>query len=80
MRRILSSLIVLAAAALPASAAKLQLKDGSTVDCKVQSYDTATKTLHVKLLDGRDAQFRMDELNARSVYLVNASLVPKDDA
>jgi tetratricopeptide (TPR) repeat protein len=56
------------------------MKDGTTVECKVQSYDAATKTLHVKLEDGRDAQFRMDDLNARSVYLVNASLIPKDDA
>jgi tetratricopeptide (TPR) repeat protein len=80
MRRILFSLIVLAFVALPASAAKLQLKDGTTVDCKVQSYDTATKTLHVKLEDGREAQYKMDDLNARSVYLVNASLIPKDDA
>jgi tetratricopeptide (TPR) repeat protein len=80
MRRTISSLIFLALAALPASAAKLQLKDGTTVDCKVQSYDTATKTLHVKLPDGRDQAYRMDDLNARSVYLVNASLIPKDDA
>ncbi|HEV8112605.1 MAG TPA: hypothetical protein VGR31_07495 [Planctomycetota bacterium] len=80
MRRLLTSLLVLACAALPASAAKINLKNGTTVDCKVQSYDTATKTLHVKLNDGSAAQYRMDELDARSAYLLNASLIPKDDA
>jgi tetratricopeptide (TPR) repeat protein len=80
MRRLLTSLLVLAVAALPASAAKLNLKDGTTVDCKVQSYDPATKTLHVVLQDGKAAQYRMDELDARSAYLLNASLIPKDDA
>jgi hypothetical protein len=80
MRRILTSLLVLAVAALPASAAKLNLKDGTTVTCKVQGYDSATKTLSVVLEDGRAAKYRMDELDARSAYLLNASLIPKDDA
>jgi hypothetical protein len=80
MRRILTGLVVLAIAALPASAAKIALKNGKVVECKVQSYDTATKTLHVRLEDGSTAQYRMDELDARSAYLVNASLIPKDDA
>jgi hypothetical protein len=80
MRRLLTSLLVLACAALPASAAKINLKNGTTVDCKVKDYDTATKTLHVVLNDGSAAQYRMDELDARSAYLLNASLIPKNDA
>ena len=80
MRRLLTSLFVLACAALPASAAKLNLKNGTTVTCKVQSYDTATKTLRVLLEDGTQAKYTMDELDARSAYLLNASLIPKDDA
>jgi hypothetical protein len=80
MRRILTGLVVLALAALPASAAVITLKNGKTVDCKVQGYDTATKTLHVRLQDGSAASYRMDELEARSAYLVNSSLIPADDA
>jgi tetratricopeptide (TPR) repeat protein len=80
MRHTLSALLLLALVAAPASAAKLKLKDGTTVNGKVQSYDTATKTLSVKLDGGKDVQYRMDQLDARSVYLVNASLVPKNDA
>ena len=80
MRSILTGLIVLAIAALPASAAKINLKNGTTVDCKVERYDTATKTLHVRLQDGTSASYRLDELDARSAYLVNASLIPKGDA
>src|SRR6185436_13907337 len=80
MRHTLTALLLLAFAALPASAATLTLKDGTTVNCKVQSYDTATKTLHVKLDDGRDAAYTMSQLDGRSVYQVNYSLVPKDDA
>ena len=76
MRNSITGLLLLALAALPASAATLKLKDGSSVQCKVQKYDTATRTLYVKLDDGKDAQYGMDQLDARSVYLVNASLIP----
>jgi hypothetical protein len=40
-------LLLLVLAALPASAAVLKLKDGTTVNCKVKAYDPATKTLSV---------------------------------
>jgi len=80
MRRILTGLTLLAFAALPASAAVLKLKNGTTVDCKVKGYDTATKTLSVTTAAGQDVRYTLDELDARSVYLVNASLVPKNDA
>jgi tetratricopeptide (TPR) repeat protein len=80
MRSTLTALLLLAIAALPASAATLKLKDGTLIQCKVKSYDSATKTLSVTLEDGRDAQYTMDQLQARSVYQINASIVPKDDA
>ncbi len=79
MRHFLTGFLLLAVAVLPASAAVLKLKNGTRIECKVQSYDTATKTLHVKLVDGKDAKYTMDQLDARSVYSVNASLIPKDD-
>jgi tetratricopeptide (TPR) repeat protein len=80
MRPFLISLLFLALAALPASAANIKLKNGTVVPCKVTGYDTATKTLSVKLEDGSDKQYTMDQLEARSVYLVNASLIPPKDA
>lgn len=80
MKPLLTSLLLVAIAALPASAANIKLKNGTIVPCKVTAYDTATKTLSVKLEDGRDMQYGMDQLEARSVYLVNASMIPKKDA
>ena len=80
MRPLITTLLVLALAAAPASAATLKLKGGQTFQCKVLSYDAPKKTLHVRMDDGRETQFTLDQLDARSVYLVNASLVPKDDA
>jgi tetratricopeptide (TPR) repeat protein len=80
MRRTLMSLVLLAIAALPASAATIKLKDGTLIQCKVNSYDSGNKTLHVTLEDGKDAQYTLDQLQARSVYQINASIIPKDDA
>jgi tetratricopeptide (TPR) repeat protein len=80
MRRILNAILMLAIVALPASAATLKLKNGTTIDAKVKSYDTATQTLYVTKSDGTDGQYKMDDLDGRTVYLVNASRVPKDDA
>ena len=80
MRRTILGIALLALCALPASAAAIKLKDGTTVNCTVKSYDPATKTLYVHTEAGQDAQYTLDQLNARSAYLVNASLIPKDDA
>lgn len=80
MRAPITALLVLALAAAPASAAKLKLKDGKTVDCKVLAYDAPAKTLRVRLENGQEEKYTLSQLDARSVYLVNASLVPKDDA
>lgn len=80
MRSLLTALVVLALAAAPASAAKLKLKNGSTFECKVLAYDAPAKTLRVRLPSGQEEKYTMDQLDARSVYLVNASLVPKGDA
>jgi tetratricopeptide (TPR) repeat protein len=80
MRRLLNAVLFLALAAAPASAATLKLKNGQTVQCKVLAYDAPAKTLHVRLESGQETQYTLDQLDARSVYLVNASLVPKNDA
>lgn len=80
MSRILATLLVLACAAVPASAATIKLKNGKTLTCEIRRYDDASKTLHVRTQDGADAKYTLDQLDARSVYLVNASLIPKNDA
>ena len=80
MRPLLTALLVLALAAAPASAATLKLKNGQTFECKVLAYDAPAKTLKVRLENGQEQSYTLDQLDARSVYLVNASLVPKGDA
>jgi tetratricopeptide (TPR) repeat protein len=80
MRTTLTALLFVALAAAPVSAATLKLKNGQSVQCKVVAYDAPAKTLRVRLEDGREARYTLDQLDARSVYLVNSSLVPKDDA
>lgn len=80
MRTTITALLVFVLAAAPASAGTLKLKNGQAVQCKVLAYDSPAKTLRVRLEDGKEAQYTLDQLDARSVYLVNSSLVPKDDA
>lgn len=75
-----ASVAALALLALPAGAATLKLKNGTTVTGKVTRYDATAKTLYVTTDDGKDVTYALDQLDARSVYLVNASLVPPDDA
>lgn len=80
MRSTLTALIFMALVAAPASAAKLKLKDGKQVSGTAQRYDSPSKTLYFRTDDGKDVQYTLDQLDARSSYLVNASLVPKNDA
>jgi hypothetical protein len=79
MRALLTASILLVLAA-SASAATLKLKDGSTVTGKALRYDSPTQTLYFHTDAGKDVQYTLAELDSRSVYLINASLVPKDDA
>jgi len=73
----LASLLALAASA---SADYVKLKDGKPVKGEAISFDEPTQTLNFKLEDGTTRGFKLDELDKRSVYLVNHSKVPKDDA
>lgn len=73
-------LAVLAVLALPAQAGTFKLRNGSSVTGKVQRYDDASKTLYVHTDSGQDVSYRMDQLDGRSTYLVNSSLVPADNA
>jgi tetratricopeptide (TPR) repeat protein len=80
IRRPLALLLVLALAAPFAAAATLKLKNGTSVTGQVSRYDSATKTVFLRTDDGKDMQLTIDQLDGRSTYLVNASIVPKDDA
>jgi len=80
MRAALSAWLLFGLLALPAHAANLKLEDGTRVECKVRAYDSATQTLQVTTSDGQQRSFTMAQLDGRSVYQVNASLIPPDDA
>lgn len=58
----------------------VKLKNGTPIKGEATKYDEATNSLEFKLEDGSTRTFKMDELDGRSVYLVNHSRVPKDDA
>jgi len=73
-----ASVLVLAAAA--GAADYVKLKDGTLIKGEAVSFDDATKTLTFKMEDGTTRGFNIEELDKRSVYLVNQSRVPKDDA
>ncbi len=74
----LASVLVLATAA--AAADYVKLKDGKFIKGEAVSYDEPTQTLTFKMEDGTTKGFKLDDLDKRSVYLVNHSKVPKDDA
>jgi tetratricopeptide (TPR) repeat protein len=80
MRRTLTGLLMCAALAAPVAAATLKLKDGTRVECTVQSYDSASQTLHVTTADGQAKSYTMAQLDGRSVYQINSSLIPPKDA
>ena len=74
----IASTLVLAVAANASDYVKM--KNGTPVRGEAISFDDATQTLNFKLEDGTMRGFKLDELDKRSVYLVNQSKVPKDDA
>ena len=77
----LATLAVLLALAAPLAASeKIKLKSGKVVQGTAQSYDDAKQVLHFRLTDGKEMAYPLDQLDARSVYLVHASVVPKDNA
>jgi hypothetical protein len=57
---------------------RVKLKNGQVLTGRATAYDTQTKTLSWRAEDGRTTTYTLDELDQRSVYLVNASLVPKE--
>lgn len=69
---------------LLASAASAQeqvkRKDGTVLKGRATAYDSAQHVLSFQTDDGQDLKLTLDELDKRSVYAVNSSLVKKDNA
>jgi hypothetical protein len=69
-------LLVLAA---PAGASgNLKLKDGTVLSGRATAYDDQRKELAFRTDDGREQTFKLDQLDQRSVYMLNNGQVPKD--
>jgi len=84
MKNLFHTTLTLASALLLATSASameyVKLKNGTPIKGQALSYDEATQVLNFKLEDGSTRGFKLDELDKRSVYLVNHSRVPKNDA
>lgn len=75
---ILASLAVLAAPS--AGSEQIKLKSGKVVSGRATAYDPEKQVLSFRTDDGQDMKYTMDQLDTRSVYLVYASVMPKDNA
>ncbi len=76
------TLILVALAALVASSAaqeKIKLKSGKVVSGTATKYDPDKQVLSFRTVEGQDVNYTMDQLDSRSVYLVYASVIPKDN-
>jgi tetratricopeptide (TPR) repeat protein len=84
MNRLLRTTFTFASALVLVTAAQaaeyVRLKNGTLIKGQAVSFDDATQTLKFQMEDGTTSGFKLDELDKRSVYLVNQSRVPKDDA
>jgi hypothetical protein len=73
-------LAFLAVLAAPTAAQeKIKLKSGKVVSGRATKYDDDKKVLSFRTDAGQDVDYTMDQLDARSVYLVYASVIPKDE-
>jgi len=57
----------------------IKLKTGKVVRGTATSYDGDKQVLHFKLESGEQQIYSLDQLDARSVYLVHTSVVPKEN-
>lgn len=77
-----STLIAVVLATLAVSSAgqeKIKLKSGKVVSGQATKYDPVKQVLSFRTDDGKDMTYTMDQLDSRSVYLVYASAVGKDN-
>ncbi len=58
----------------------IKLKNGTVLKGRATAYDSQQKVLSFRTEDGKDVTYTLDQLDQRSVYMVNTSLIPKDNA
>ena len=75
---LLAAPLLALALAAPLAAEAIKLANGDVVNGRATAYDDAGKILHFRTDDGRDVEYPLAQLDARSVYLVHSSVVPKD--
>jgi hypothetical protein len=79
--RIPLTLALMAALAVPSAAQEtIKLKNGKVVSGRATKYDDEKKVLSFRTDAGQNVDYSMDDLDARSVYLVYSSVVPKENA
>ncbi len=61
-----------------AGAQSIKLSDGTVVRGRATAYDDAKQVLSFRTESGKEVDYRLDQLDERSVYMVHASLVPED--
>lgn len=75
---VLASLLFLAGAA--SASEQIKLKNGTVLRGRATAYDAGKKLLSFRADDGKEASYSLDQLDQRSVYMVSASAVAKDNA
>lgn len=80
LRNVAAAALFLTLSAPLFAADYVKLKNGQTIRGEATAYDEATKSISFKMEDGTVRSFKLDELDGRSVYLVNHSRVAKDNA
>ena len=78
-KHLLAAALLLIGLAAPLQASEhIKLKNGKVLAGRATAYDSGRKVLSFRTEDGKQMELSLDELDQRSVYMVNTSLVPKD--
>ncbi len=78
--RIPLALALIASLAVPSAAQEtIKLKNGQVVRGRATKYDDEKQVLSFRTDAGQNVDYSMDQLDARSVYLVYSSVVPKEN-
>ncbi len=72
--------LTLALVAQDPGSGHIKLKDGTILHGRATAYDDQKKVLSFRTDDGKNETFTLDQLDQRSVYMVNTSLIPNDNA
>ena len=78
-RSVLAAIALLLLAAPTVASESIKLKSGKVVRGTATAYDGEKQILHFKLESGEAQSYALDQLDARSVYLVYTSVIPKEN-